>query len=126
VAVAEPDARLACLALLTAYYVSGTAFLALSSLLERRSRSLTELTSRFADGRSLRFVGGLAEGAETVLVYVLFCLSPSHAAGIAWVFTAAVTVTAAQRVTVGLRLLRQPDPRAGRQDTQPPLAQENT
>ena len=32
----EPAARLACLALLMAYYVSGTAFLALSSLLERR------------------------------------------------------------------------------------------
>ena len=36
VAVAVPDARVAALALLTAYYVSGTAFLALSSLIERR------------------------------------------------------------------------------------------
>lgn len=109
-AVAEPSARLACLALLMAYYVSGTAFLALSSLLERRGRSsMAEAVLDFADGRSLRFVGGLAEGAETVAVYVLFCLIPSHAALIAWLFAAAVAVTAAQRVALGSRLLRQPE-----------------
>lgn len=100
VAIDRPQARLACLALLSAYYVSGTAFLALSSLLERRGSS-------FADGRSLRFVGGLAEGAETVIVYVLFCLLPGHAELIAWLFTAAVAITAGQRVVLGVALLRQ-------------------
>ncbi len=99
VAVAVPDARLACAALLTAYYVSGTAFLALSSLRERRRESL-------GDERSLRFVGGLAEGTETVIVYVLFCLLPAYAAPIAWVFAAAVAVTAVQRVSLGIRVLR--------------------
>lgn len=100
VAIAEPGARLACVALLAAYYVSATAFLSLSSLLERRGRS-----GRYADGRSLRFVGGLAEGTETVIAYVLFCLLPGHAELIAWVFAAAVAVTAIQRVVVGVRLL---------------------
>lgn len=103
VAVAVPDARLACVALLTAYYISGTAFLALSSLIERRRAA-------GGDGRSLRFIGGLAEGTETVAVYVLFCLFPSHAAVIAWVFTAAVAITAAQRVVLGVRTLNRPDP----------------
>ncbi len=107
VAVAVPDARVAALALLTAYYVSGTAFLALSSLIERRGGEL-------GDERSLRFVGGLAEGTETVIVYVLFCVFPGHAALIAWVFTVAVAITAAQRVAVGVRILRRPatDPAA--------------
>ncbi|GGL89065.1 membrane protein [Nakamurella endophytica] len=105
VAVAVPDARVACLALLTAYYVSGTAFLALSSLLERRTGRSPDA---YADGRSLRFVPGLAEGTETVLVYVLFCLLPGHAALIAWLFTAAVAVTAGQRVRLGIALLRRP------------------
>jgi len=100
VAVAEPPARLACAALLAAYYTSGTAFLALSSLLERQQ------AESLGDQRSLRFVGGLAEGGETIAVYVLFCLLPSHATLIAWLFTAAVTVTAAQRVVTGARLLR--------------------
>jgi len=100
VAVDRPQARLACVALLSAYYVSGTAFLALSSLLERRGSSV-------GDGRSLRFVGGLAEGTETVIVYILFCLLPGQAELIAWLFTAAVAITAGQRVLLGVALLRQ-------------------
>ncbi len=130
VAVAVPDARVAALALLTAYYVSGTAFLALSSLIERRRSdpdgsdpdgSDPDGSGRggsgrgggeVGDGRSLRFVGGLAEGTETVIVYVLFCLFPTHATLIAWVFAAAVAVTAAQRIGYGVRILRRPGPSA--------------
>jgi phosphatidylglycerophosphate synthase len=100
-AIAVPGARLACVALLTAYYVSGTAFLALSSLAERRRAQL-------GDERSLRFVGGLAEGTETITAYVLLFLLPGQAVLIAWAFTAIVAVTAAQRVVIGARLLREP------------------
>src|SRR6266851_9659806 len=100
-AIAVPAARLACVALLTAYYISGTAFLALSSLAERRRQ-------RLGDDRSLRFVGGLAEGTETIAVYVLLFLLPRHATAIVWAFTAAVAITAVQRVVTGLRLLRAP------------------
>ena len=126
VAVAVPEARLACVVLLTAYYVSGTAFLALSSLVERRGGGV-------GDGRPLRFVGGLAEGTETVVVYALICLVPAWTLGIVWVFTAAVAVTAVQRVVLGVHTLRTapaahpaapnltaPDPRPTS-----PLAQEN-
>jgi phosphatidylglycerophosphate synthase len=104
-AVAEPRARLACVALLAAYYVSGTAFLALSSLAERAAQA-GRRRIRLGDERSLRFTGGLAEGTETVAVYVLLFLLPSAAPVIAWAFTAAVAVTAIQRVVFGLRLLR--------------------
>jgi phosphatidylglycerophosphate synthase len=100
-AIAVPAARLACVALLTAYYISGTAFLALSSLAERRRQ-------RLGDDRSLRFVGGLAEGTETVIVYVLIFLLPQHATVIVWAFTAAVAITAVQRVVFGVRMLRAP------------------
>ena len=98
-AVALPATRLACVALLTAYYISGTAFLALSSLAERRGQ-------RLGDARSLRFVGGLAEGTETIAVYVLLFLLPKHATVIVWAFTAAVAITAGQRVVTSVRLLR--------------------
>lgn len=100
-AIAVPSTRLACVALLTAYYISGTAFLALSSLAERRRQ-------RLGDERSLRFVGGLAEGTETIAAYVLLFLLPGEAEVIVWAFTAAVAITAAQRVTVGARLLGTP------------------
>ena len=101
VAIARPEAQVACLVLLTTYYLSGTAFLAVSSLVKEGSR-------RWDDGRSLRFVGGLAEGTETAIVYVLFCLLPDHVTTIAWAFSALVAITAVQRVAMGVHLLRRP------------------
>lgn len=109
VAVAVPDARLACLALLGAYYVSGTAFLALSSILERRTRRGHDADVA-NDGRTLRFIGGLAEGTETIVVYALICLLPAHAAVIAWIFAGLVVITAIQRIAFGARVLTQRQP----------------
>lgn len=100
VAIAVPQARLACVVLLTTYYLSGAAFLALSSLLERRHQQ--------GDGRSLQFVGGVAEGTETVIVYALICLLPTQAESIVWIFALAVAVTAIQRVVFAVRILKIP------------------
>lgn len=99
VAVAVPDARLACAVLLFTYYVNGASLLAYSSLAERRG-----LAAR--DERSLRFLGGLTEGTETVVVHSLFCIVPSAAAPIAWTFAAAVGLTALWRTVFAARALR--------------------
>ena len=99
VAIAVPDARLACAVLLLTFYVSGTALLALSSLLERRCQN-------DGDGRSVRLTGGLAEGFETIVAFSLFCIVPSSAEAIAWAFAALVSITAIQRVANGAALLR--------------------
>jgi len=98
VAVSVPSARLGVVVLLTTYYVSGAAFLGLSSLVERRR-------NRLGDERSLNFVGGLAEGAETVVAYALIALLPAYVTTIVWAFAAAVAVTAVQRIVFGYRLL---------------------
>jgi len=116
VAVALPPARIACLVLLFTYYVSGTALLAQSSLLERRHHGTS-----CQDQRSLRFVGGLAEGTETIVVYVLFCLFPASAAGIAWAFAGIVGITAVQRVIGGVHALRAQPP-AGRAEPEGSVA----
>jgi len=50
----------------------------------------------------------LAAGTETIAVYLLLFLLPPHVTVIVWAFTAAVAITAAQRVVLGLRLLRAP------------------
>lgn len=99
IAMVEPAARLACVALLASYYVSGTALLAFSSIAERKGIGT-------GDGRSVRFSGGLAEGTETIAVYVLFFLLPRFAPVIAWTFAAMVTITAAQRTWRAVNLLR--------------------
>ena len=82
-----------------AYYINGSVFLAFSSIAEKSGR-------RLDDGRSLSFLGGLAEGAETVLVHSLWLVFPMAAWQIAAVWAFLVSVSAVQRIVSGYRLLR--------------------
>ena len=91
IAVARPSSRLACVVLLAAYLVNNVALLSFSSMTER-------LGLAPGDERSLRLTTGLAEGTETIVVYILFCLIPAATTAIAWGFAALVGLTAAQRV----------------------------
>jgi len=84
---------------LLAYYVNGAALLAFSSIAERVGRTRD-------DGRSLSFLGGVAEGAETIVVHTLWLVVPAAAAPIAAVWAAVVGVGAAHRVVAGYRALR--------------------
>lgn len=86
------------LLVLLAYYVNGTAFLAFSSLAERAGRAID-------DGRSLSFLGGLAEGTETIAVHTLWLLLPFWAPQIAVGWALVVAVSAAQRILAGYRAL---------------------
>ena len=86
---------------LLAYYVNGTAFLAFSSIAERTGH-------RIDDGRSLSFLGGIAEGAETIAVHSLWLLLPAYASLIAAVWAAVVGVSALHRIVMGHRALRGP------------------
>lgn len=91
-------------AVLLAYYVNGTALLAFSSAAERSSR-------RIDDGRSFSFLGGLAEGAETIAVHTLWLIVPEHASVIAIVWAIVVALSGAQRIVTGYRLLSHPEDR---------------
>ncbi|WP_372735356.1 CDP-alcohol phosphatidyltransferase family protein [Nocardioides sp.] len=86
---------------LFAYYVNGSAFLAFSSIAERTGH-------RIDDGRSFSFLGGLAEGGETILVHCLWLILPGSAALIATVWACVVGVSAIQRIVVGYLTLRGP------------------
>lgn len=83
---------------LFAYYVNGTAFLAFSSIAERTGR-------RIDDGRSLSFLGRLAEGTETIAVHSLWMMVPAFAWQIAVIWGLFVAISATQRIIVGFRLL---------------------
>ena len=98
VAIAQPDARVACATLLAAYLLNNVALLSFASLVEKRRLAL-------GDERSLRFTSGLTEGTETIIAYTAICLIPAHAATIAWVFTAMVLITVGQRVALAVRVL---------------------
>lgn len=101
VGIGSGQSLLAFLVVLLAYYLNGSAFLAFSSIAERTGK-------RIDDGRSLSFLGGLAEGTETIAVHSLWCLVPAYAGGIAWAWAAVVLVSATQRIVGGYRTLRVP------------------
>ncbi|MEO8852052.1 MAG: CDP-alcohol phosphatidyltransferase family protein [Allobranchiibius sp.] len=84
------------LLVLLAYYVNGTAFLAFSSIAERTGRQRD-------DGRSLSFLGGIAEGTETIVVHSLWLIFAPQAGVIAMVWAVVVGVSAAQRIIAGFR-----------------------
>lgn len=87
------------LAVLFAYYVNGTAFLAFSSIAERTGRTID-------DGRSLSFLGRIAEGTETIAVHALWLILPFWSWQIAIGWCLFVAVSAVQRIVVGYRSLR--------------------
>ena len=84
---------------LVSYYVNGAAFLAFSSIAERTGR-------RIDDGRSLSFLGKLAEGTETIIVHSVWLIVPMVAWQVAAVWAVFVAASAAQRIVVGYRALR--------------------
>jgi len=98
VAIALPDARIACTVLLATYLLNNVALLSFASLVEKRRLAL-------GDERSLRFTPGLTEATETTLAYAAFCLLPGHAAVVAWAFSAMVGFTVAQRLRLAVRTL---------------------
>ena len=87
------------LLVLFAYYINGTAFLAFSSVAEKTGRQIR-------DGRSLSFLAGLTEGAETVAVHSLWLIFPGAAWEIAAIWAMLVTASAIQRIIAGYRSLR--------------------
>lgn len=81
-----------------AYYINGSVFLAFSSIAEKTGRTID-------DGRSLSFLGGLAEGTETIIVHSLWLILPSLSWQIALVWAFLVSVSATQRIIAGYRRL---------------------
>ena len=99
VAVAVPEARLACAVLLGAFYLNAGIWLTLSSLLARHAAEPP------ADERSLRFVPGIVEGAETIVLFGAFCVLHGQAEIIAWAFAGLVFVSVGHRLLLARRLL---------------------
>ncbi|MEM9430470.1 MAG: CDP-alcohol phosphatidyltransferase family protein [Pseudomonadota bacterium] len=85
--------------LLTSFYFNGTSFLGFAILAEKRRM---ETTARGV--KSLYFTGGLLEGTETILFFVLLCLLPQYFAPLAWIFGGLCFVTAASRLVLARRV----------------------
>jgi len=86
--------------LLASFYANGAAFLAFAALAARTGR-----TTRRQGKKTIYYLAGLAEGAETIAAFLLMCLLPRHFPLIAGLFAGLCFVSAAARiVTVGAML----------------------
>lgn len=98
-AVADPAANaLAAAVLLAAFLGTGSSFLAYAIIAEKRGLKSTAYPSK-----SFYYLGGLTEGAETVLCFLAMCWWPQHFTAIAMVYAALCAVTTATRLVAGWR-----------------------
>lgn len=89
-------------ALLASFYANGSAFLAFAIMAEKRRLS----TSRQGI-KSLYYLGGLAEGTETIALFLLMALFPAWFPVLAWTFAGICTVSAGARVLISYHILKE-------------------
>lgn len=101
-ALAAPENQLPALALLASFALTGTSFLAFAAIAARRGLETT------AHGRKSFFYNtGLAEGAETIAVFVAMALLPQHFPLLAWGFAALCGLTVIQRTLIARQTFRE-------------------
>lgn len=94
---ADPSANaVAGAALIASFVLSGTSFLAFSVIAERRGMSASDYPSK-----GIYYLGGLTEGAETIGIFVAFCLFPEAFPVLATIFAIAATITGVTRYIAG-------------------------
>jgi phosphatidylglycerophosphate synthase len=91
---------LAAAVLLAAFVGTGSSFLAFSLMAEKRKLHAQKFPSK-----GLYYLGGLTEGAETIAVFVAFCLWPNLFTPLAYGFAFACGLTTLSRWLQGWHLL---------------------
>ena len=100
-ALAEPDQNsLAAAFLIFSFVGTGSSFLAYAIMAERRSLSDLRLPEK-----GFYYLGGLAEGTETIIFFILICLFPSFFPALAWIFGSICLLGTAARIVYGYRTL---------------------
>ncbi|OED42829.1 hypothetical protein ACH42_11630 [Endozoicomonas sp. (ex Bugula neritina AB1)] len=99
---ANPDqnALMACL-LIFSFMGTGASFLAYAIMAEKH-----QLSDPHFPHKSLYYIGGLAEGTETIALFVLFCLLPEYFPQLALIFAIICLITAALRVWAGFHSIQ--------------------
>jgi phosphatidylglycerophosphate synthase len=95
---------LAAACLLAAFLANGIAFLAFALMAERR-----QMTTDAQGKKGLYYLAGLAEGAETIVIFALMMLFPKSFPGLAWGFAVLTTLSALARMAQAYRVLRRLD-----------------
>lgn len=98
-ALADPVANgLPAAVLIAAFVGTGSSFLAFSVIAAKRN-----LRARDYPTKGIFYLGGLTEGAETILFFCALCLWPAAFPALAYIFAAACLVTTVTRWTQAWR-----------------------
>lgn len=100
-ALAAPANLLPAVVLLAAFVATGTSFLAFATIAAKRG-----LTTEAQGRKSFYYAAGLAEGTETIAVFVLACLWPAGFPWIAYGYAAVCGLTVIGRVALARRTFR--------------------
>lgn len=87
--------------LIFSFIGTGSSFLSFAVMAGKR-----DIKSPVYKQKSLYYIGGLMEGTETIICFVLFCLFPNQFAVIAWIFGSLCWVTTATRIWAGYHTLK--------------------
>lgn len=100
-ALAEPaNNALAATILIFSFIGTGSTFLAYAIMAERRSIRNLKLPKK-----GFYYLGGIAEGTETILFLILFCLFPSLFSLFAWIFALLCMLATTIRIIYGYNSL---------------------
>ena len=91
---------LAAAVLLAAFIGTGSSFLAFSLMAEKRG-----LHAKNFPSKGIYYLGGLTEGAETIALFVAFCLWPDLFSSLAYMFAFACALTILSRWLQGWHML---------------------
>jgi phosphatidylglycerophosphate synthase len=82
--------------LLAAFIGTGVSFLAFAIIAEKRGEKSTQYPSK-----AFYYLGGLTEGFETVVCFILMCIWPNHFSEIAYVYATMCSITTLTRLAAG-------------------------
>tara|TARA_R110000868_G_scaffold3471_3_gene22271 strand:+ start:3674 stop:4279 length:606 start_codon:yes stop_codon:yes gene_type:complete len=99
-AAAAPQNLWPALALVASFVLTAVSFLSFSALAAKRG-----LTTEARGKKSFYYASGLAEGGETIAVFIAFCLWPQWFGPLAYAFAALCLVTVAGRLAAARSLL---------------------
>lgn len=101
-AVGRPASALPAAFLVFSFVGTGSSFLAFAAVAARRG-----LTTEARGRKAIYYLGGLTEGAETIVLFVLICLFPDWFDVLAWVFGGLCWLTTASRVVSAVEAFQQ-------------------
>lgn len=105
-AVGRPEFALPAAFLVFSFVGTGSSFLAFAAVEAKRGVDV-EIEQK----KAIHYLGGLTEGAETIVLFVLICLFPDRFDWFAWVFGGLCWLTTVTRVWIAVATFRAASPK---------------